>query len=247
MKFSKLNFLLILVIVVFSLPSRADTTISSSNKIIKLEIVPVGAVKPMWFENKGAGFGAFGLLGAIAGAIAVANSSTTPEIADAHDKRLSSMFEVSKPQLYFSNELSKLLNKCRFSSNSSSTVLNPTLLATNFLDASNSFSKGQINHGADLQFIVEVGGLTFPYKSAINFDEIEAEAEVRFYKLPNYELVKKYSAKTIPPNGEFIRDGKESGPDNLGEFKSASELVLADVAKNIAKKVCMDKKNGMYN
>ena len=255
MKPSTPKLLLFFSLLAFSFPSIADPS-SNASRVINIDLVPVGSVKPMWYENKTAGFGAAagGLLGPLAGVLAeliasAAQSKSTiaPEFVDAQDKKLLSMFEVSKPQLFFSKELSKQLERCKFVSTPPLEVYRPALKADEFLENQKAFSSSSTTPSGNISYIAEIGGLIFPYKSASNFDEIEVEGEVRFYKLPSYELVKKYSVKTAPGNGVFIRDGQESSATNLGEFKDASEKVLIDLAKDISKLACTDKRNGLFN
>lgn len=255
MKPRDLKLLALFSLFVFPFSTNADPS-NNTSRIIKIELVPVGSVKPMWYQNKTAGFGAAasGLFGPLAGILAELSASAiqskspvTTELVEAQDKKLLSMFEASKPQLFFSKELSKQLERCKFVSTPPLEIYSPNLKADEFLENQKAFSKSATAPTGNFSYIAEIGGLVFPYKSAANFDEIEVEGEVRFYKLPSYELVKKYSAKTSPGGGVFIRDGEESNATNLGEFKDASEKVLIDIAKDISKLACTDKRNGLYN
>ena len=222
---------------------------------LTVQVVPIGGIGSTYVNSSSSSTASIltaplilfgGLGGLIQGAIMGSQTEkpATPE-DDIKNNKLTAMLIKNNSQLFFSNRLADELKDCKVNAIVSSSPVSDQSSPIELEKKLESISKGAVLPAPNSSYVVEAGELTFSLQTQTFQDFLFNTAYARVYKVPKYELVKKYKTKNT--EHEYVTDFKESSVENLGKLKEASELVMTKNAKSIAKQICDDKSSGLIN
>ena len=204
----------------------------------KVQIAPV-AVARFGASVYGAesALNAFGAIGALVGG-AISSNTNNDQLAAEQKKQLSQIGSMQSFQMYLVDALAKDLAKCDIQSNKFTKVVAPNEEIIGRSPELYFMNKADIDPSSSYLIEVAMGPVTI-ITSLVN-SRLGVPVFAKVYKLPNLELVGKYSdinlfGKTIL---EHYKDGDSQRNE---EILSVTKKKIEDQAKSLASDICGSK------